>query len=61
MHASLASAMQMADHAVARRKRGSTANASYDTEASTAAAGALMLAQLAREQLVVRLYPPKIQ
>lgn len=62
VHASLASAMQMADHAVARRKRGiSTANSSYDTEASTAAAGALMLAQLAREQLVVRLYPPKIQ
>jgi hypothetical protein len=62
VHASLASAMQMADHAVARRKRGiSTANTSYDTEASTAAAGALMLAQLAREQLVVRLYPPKIQ
>jgi hypothetical protein len=62
VHASLASAMQMADHAVARRKRGvSTGNTSYDIEASTAAAGALMLAQLAREQLVVRLYPPKIQ
>jgi len=62
VHASLTSAMQMADHAVARRKRGiSTANSAYDVEASTAAAGALMLAQMAREQLVVRLYPPKIQ
>jgi hypothetical protein len=62
VHASLASAMQMAEHAVGRRKRGiSTANAAYDTEASTAAAGAVMLAQLAREQLVARLYPPKIQ
>jgi len=62
VHASLASAIQMAAHAVERRKRGiSTANSTYDTEASTAAAGALMLAQLAREQLVVRLYPPKIQ
>ena len=62
VHASLVSAMQMAEHAVTRRKRGiSTGNSTYDTEASSAAAGALMLAQLAREQLVVRLYPPKIQ
>ena len=62
VHASLISAMQMADHAVARRKRGvSTGTWGMDTEASSAAAGALMLGQLAREQLVVRLYPPKIK
>jgi hypothetical protein len=62
VHASLVSAMQMADHAVARRRRGvSTGTWGTDVEASSAAAGALMLGQLAREQLVVRLYPPKIQ
>jgi hypothetical protein len=32
-----------------------------DDEASSAAAGAMLLAGQAREQLVVRLYPPKLQ
>jgi hypothetical protein len=62
VHASFESALQMADYAVARRKLAvSTTNEAYDREASAAAAGAIMLASLAREQLVARLYPPKIQ
>jgi len=62
VHASFESAVQMADYAVARRKLAvSTGNEAYDREASAAAAGAMMLASLAREQLVARLYPPKIQ
>jgi hypothetical protein len=36
-------------------------NKIVDQEASSAAAGAMLLAAQAREQLVARLYPPKIQ
>lgn len=62
VHASLDSAMAMADHACARRKQAmSTPNEAYEREASSAAAGAIMLATLAREQLVARLYPPKMK
>ena len=48
MHASLASAMQMATTRLPAASVVSARRTSYDTEASTAAAGALMLAQLAR-------------
>jgi hypothetical protein len=61
VHATLLSALQMAEHAVARRRLAvSTGNETFTREASSAAAGAIMLAGLAREQLVARLYPPKI-
>jgi hypothetical protein len=62
VHATLDSALKMADYACARRRLAvSTLNEAMGREASAAAAGALMLAGLAREQLVARLYPPKIQ
>jgi hypothetical protein len=62
VHASLDSAMAMADYAAGRRRQAmSTPNDAYDREASSAAAGAMMLAALAREQLVARLYPPKMK
>lgn len=62
VHATLVSALRMADHACARRRL-SVALRSQPVaeEASSAAAGALLLAAQAREQLVSRLYPPKIQ
>lgn len=61
VHATFLSALQMAEHAVARRRlSASTGNDTFNREASSAAAGAIMLAGLAREQLVARLYPPKI-
>jgi hypothetical protein len=56
------SALRMADHACARRRLAvATMNKVVDQEASSAAAGAMLLAGQAREQLVARLYPPKIQ
>ena len=62
VHATLTSALQMADYACARRRlSAATTSAAMSREASSAAAGAMMLATLAREQLVARLYPPKIQ
>jgi hypothetical protein len=62
VHATLDSAMKMADHACSRRRLAmAIVSEVVDREASSAAAGALMLAALAREQLVARLYPPKIQ
>ena len=61
VHATLLSALQMAEHAVSRRRlAASTENDTFNREASSAAAGAIMLAGLAREQLVARLYPPKL-
>lgn len=62
VHATLMSSLRMANHAVARRKV-ATASGSKTAvlEASSAAAGALLLAEQARAQLVARLYPPKIQ
>ena len=62
VHASLDNALRMADYACARRRLAlGTGNETMDREASTAAAGALMLAAVAREQLVARLYPPKVK
>ena len=62
VHATLASAIRMADHACARRRVAvGTRNTAFDREASSAAAGAMLLAETAREQLVARLYPPKFQ
>jgi hypothetical protein len=52
----------MASYAVARRRLAmSIVSEVVDREASSAAAGVLMLSGLAREQLVARLYPPKIK
>jgi len=62
VHATLDSALKMASYAVARRRLAiSIMSEVIDREASSAAAGALMLSGLAREQLVARLYPPKIK
>ena len=62
VHATLDSALKMADYACARRRLAlALVSEAIDREASSAAAGALMLAARAREQLVARLYPPKIQ
>jgi hypothetical protein len=62
VHATLDSALKMASYAVARRRLAmSIMSQVIDREASSAAAGALMLAGLAREQLIARLYPPKIK
>jgi hypothetical protein len=62
VHATLDSALKMAAYAVARRRLAvSIMSEVIDREASSAAAGALMLSGLAREQLVARLYPPKIK
>lgn len=62
VHATIDSALKMASHAVARRRLAmAVMSETIDREASSAAAGALMLYGLAREQLVSRLYPPKIK
>ncbi|HKV99308.1 MAG TPA: hypothetical protein VJN96_05770 [Vicinamibacterales bacterium] len=62
VHATLTSAITMAAEACARRKLAVAANdMPLAREASAAAAGALMLAAQARQELLARLYPPKIQ
>jgi len=62
VHATLVSAVHLATEACARRRLAvTTANAEIDREASAAAAGALLLASHVRDQMIVRLYPPKIQ
>jgi hypothetical protein len=62
VHATLLSAVRMALHAVTRRRLAvASGSRTVVAEASSAAAGALLLAAQARETLVVRLYPPKIQ
>jgi hypothetical protein len=62
VHATLVSALHMASEAVSRRRMAATTlSAEIDQQASTAAAGALLLTSHARDQLVVRLFPPKIQ
>jgi hypothetical protein len=62
VHATLVSAVRMADHACARRRlSAATQSQAIALEASSAAAGAMLLAAQAREQLVTRLYPPRIQ
>jgi hypothetical protein len=60
VHATLDSALKMASYAVSRRRLAmSIMSQVIDREASSAAAGALMLSDLARQQLIARLYPPK--
>jgi hypothetical protein len=62
VHATLVSALRMAREAIARRRLAVvTNNVPVDREASAAAAGALLLADRAREDLVAGLYPPKPQ
>jgi hypothetical protein len=60
VHATLTSAVAMAAQACERRKLAVAANdMPLAREASAAAAGALMLAAQARQELLARLYPPK--
>jgi hypothetical protein len=60
VHATLLSAITMAAQACERRKLAVAANdMPLAREASTAAAGALMLAAQGRQELLARLYPPK--
>ena len=62
VHATLLSALRMADHACARRRLAVALQSQVvSEEASSAVAGAMLLAGQAREQLVARLYPPKIK
>ncbi|HEX5070015.1 MAG TPA: hypothetical protein VFV78_07335 [Vicinamibacterales bacterium] len=62
VQATLVSALRMADHACDRRRLSIALRSQVIAEeASSAAAGAMLLAGQAREQLVSRLYPPKIQ
>lgn len=62
VHATLISAIRMASHAMTRRRLSvASGSQSVAAEASSAAAGALLLAAQARDELVARLYPPKIQ
>jgi len=62
VHASIDSALKMAAYAVSRRRLAMSLRSELiDREAATAATGALMLYGLAREQLISRLYPPKIK
>jgi hypothetical protein len=62
LHATLVSAVHMAGEACTRRRLAvTTTSEATDREASAAAAGALLLSAHVRDQLVVRLFPPKIQ
>jgi hypothetical protein len=62
VHATLASAVEMARQAAARRRLSIvTDRGALSREASAAAAGALLLSRQARETLVVRLYPPVLR
>jgi hypothetical protein len=62
VHATLASALQMADRACARRRLASSVvSEAIAAEASSSAAGALILADEMRAQLVKRLYPPSLR
>lgn len=62
VHATLTSAIAMAAEACSRRKLAVAANdMPLAKEASSAAAGALLLAAQGRQELLARLYPPKGQ
>jgi hypothetical protein len=62
VHATFLSALHLAEQACARRRLAvATTSMPVAREASSAAAGAQLLAAQARETLVVRLFPPKIQ
>ncbi len=61
VHATLVSALRMAREAITRRRMAVvTNNVQADREASAAAAGALLLADRTRDDLVAGLYPPKL-
>ena len=62
VHATLQSAIHMAAEACSRRRLAvTTTSEELQREASTAAAGSILLAGHSRDQLIVRLFPPKIQ
>lgn len=61
VHATLGSALSMADHACSKRRLAVAIMSGPSAEqASSAAAGALLLLDQMRTQLVQRLYPPKV-
>src|SRR6185436_9059614 len=60
LHATFTSALHMAAHACEQRRLAViTTKESYDREASSAAAGALMLVSEARRELLARMFPPR--
>jgi hypothetical protein len=62
VHATIRSAIHMAAEACSRRRLAvTTTSEELQQEASAAAAGSMLLTGHSREQLVVRLFPPKIQ
>ena len=62
VHATLLSALRMADHGCAKRRLAvAIRSEAVGEEASSAVAGAMLLSAQAREQLVARLFPPKIK
>jgi hypothetical protein len=62
VHATLKSAIHMASEACSRRRLAvTTTSEDLQREASAAAAGSLLLTAHTRDQMVVRLFPPKIQ
>jgi hypothetical protein len=61
VHATLSSSVHMAVEALERRRRAVIVASMADArDASSAAAGAVLLADQARDSLVRRLFPPKI-
>lgn len=62
VHATIRSAIHMAAEACSRRRLAvTTTSEDLQREASAAAAGSMLLTGHSRDQLVVRLFPPKIQ
>jgi hypothetical protein len=62
VHATLVSAVHLAREGVARRQvAAATATSASAREAASAAAGALLLFQQAKGELVARLFPPRPQ
>ena len=62
VHATLGSALSMANHAIAKRRLAVAIMSGPSAEtASSSAAGALLLLDQTRTQLIARLYPPKVQ
>ena len=62
VHATLRSAIHMAAEACSRRRLAvTTTSEDLQREASAAAAGSILLTGHSRDQLIVRLFPPKIQ
>jgi hypothetical protein len=62
VHATLRSAIHMAAEACSRRRLAvTTTSEDLQREASAAAAGSILLTSHSRDQLIARLFPPKIQ